>query len=186
MLCVTTMLICFGAAAYVFLFFWWIFFTDGHIPRYLWYGRAIAALFAGLPLWEGLRALIERKSFTRAIGLGALSGLILASAIRGSGWELQRVLHLDTMADDHALAAYVRELPPATTLATTVWPLGKELTFLTGRYVKVIREAEPYLSKFDSFIVMMKQADSTPLKQLRRYDIGPYAILATEGAERHE
>ena len=64
--------------------FWWIFFTPGSIPRYMWYSGAIVAAFSG-PMFVGLATNMATSTHWRKAGwLMVIAAPQIADAI-GSG-----------------------------------------------------------------------------------------------------
>lgn len=122
-----------------FFAFWWIFFTPGQIPRYIWFSYAIAALFAGALVWNGLRDAFssQRTLLRRAVSV-ALVLIVLIPAGERVAREFTEILTIDEMRDDRELALLVRDLPQSTRVSTTYWPLARTLNFLASRHVGTI------------------------------------------------
>jgi len=119
--------------------FWWVFFTPGQIPRYVWFSYAIGALFAGAAAWNALRDAFNRHCvlLRRAIGV-ALVLIVLLPAVERVAREATEILTIDEMRDDRELALLIRDLPQSTRISTTYWPLERTLNFLARRSVEVI------------------------------------------------
>lgn len=121
----------------VFYGFWWVFFTPGQIPRYLWTSYAIAGAYAGILALDLLRRSLKKgtQSVKRGICVIILLGLIVPCGMRMAK-EGNSVYFTDEMRDDRSAAEYVRELPEQTRIISVYWPLQNTLNFLTGRFIE--------------------------------------------------
>lgn len=146
----------------VFFAFWWIFFTPGQIPRYVWFSYAIAALFTGGALWDALRCVfqppqendahipplkggmsVEATRPKTAHALERLVSLLLVVVVLLPAGqrvfrEVSAIYTIDEMRDDRELALWVRDVPESSRVATTYWPLARTLNVLGGRHVDTI------------------------------------------------
>jgi hypothetical protein len=158
-----------------FFAFWWIFFTPGQIPRYVWFSYAIAALFAGALVWNALRDAFNRRRplLRRAVSV-ALVLIVLIPAGERVAREFTEILTLDEMCDDRELALLVRNLPQSTRVSTTYWPLARTLNFLASRHVGTI-DGIPARIDADALVIadLMTQPDSVkghkPAIRIGRY-----------------
>jgi len=121
----------------VFYLYWWLFFTPGHILRYLWFSQAIGGLFVGVAAWQACGAIRRASPFLRVllailvISVAALLFTRLADAIIP-------VWTADEMSSDYQVAARVRNLPQSAMICTVDKPLAWTLNLLAARQVKVV------------------------------------------------
>ena len=161
-----------------FLAYWWVGFTDGHIPRYTWYSWAIAGVFGG-PLLYALaaRALRGPSGASGRLLYGVLALLVAAAPAAWTLEQVKLVYTADEMQDDRALAEYVAEYPTSVRIATTHWPVQRALNFLSARNTTVL-EAIPEGLGFYDMIVVDKRVQPNLLEgQCPDKAIGRYAIL---------
>jgi len=161
-----------------FFAFWWIFFTPGQIPRYVWFSYAIGAVLVGAAGWNALRdAFSGRRAWLRrAIGV-ALVVIVFLPAVERAAREVTEIFTIDEMHDDRELALLVRDLPRSTHVSTTYWPLARTLNFLACRNVEVIERVPARIDLGTIVIVdLMTQPDLA--KGFRpSMHLGRYAIL---------
>lgn len=144
----------------VFYVYWWVFFTPGTIPRYLWFSYAIAGAFAGVMVWEALTLVFARRSASLSqLALIGVSCLVLIPVGGRVSDEAKRVYLLDEMASDRAVADYVRALPDDAEISTTWWPLAGALNFLADRSVTIVERVPDSLGPGETVIV---DADRQP------------------------
>jgi hypothetical protein len=164
------------------LAYWWIFFTPGNIPRYMFYTCAIGGTFVGTLLWTAIGAAKDSK---RGIGLRCASAalvVVVVGAAAARSWpELKSVYAEDEMRDDRELAAYVAALPPDASIATTHWPLEKLMILLADRHVTLLDASTPPPEAF-SVVIAYPQTDAlADHPALHRQDpdltIGRYDIV---------
>ncbi len=162
-----------------FFAFWWIFFTPGQIPRYVWFSYAIAALFAGALVWNALRdAFNSRRPLLRRAVSVALVLIVLIPAGERVARESTEILTLDEMRDDRELAVLLRNLPQSTRVSTTYWPLARTLNFLASRHVEAIDEIPARIDAGALVIAdLMTQPDSVKGHK-PAVRIGRYALFA--------
>lgn len=161
-----------------FLIYWWLFFTPGNIPRYIWYSSAVAAIFVGTGLWGILRRIVrvESRARIRVAYILVLAVLVLSPVL--SLWQQARLVYAaDESADDRALAAYVNGLPPNVTLGTTWWPLERDLNFAAGRYVPVFESPE---AAETDYVIVNWQTHPEQVRQSKPvFEAGRYKIYDT-------
>ncbi|MCL4692462.1 MAG: glycosyltransferase family 39 protein [Candidatus Hydrogenedentes bacterium] len=131
------------AAAVLFFFapfiaYWWVFFTTGNIPRYLWYAIVIVAVFTGPLAWLLVRGAWNSGKQTTRIACTLIAIPVLAPYAFNAWAELSGIYRRNDMADEYALTHYVESLPPHQELSTTFYPVERTLNFLAGRYVERI------------------------------------------------
>ncbi len=155
--------------------FWWTFFTPGKEPRYFWISYAPASLFIGALIWLPLRGLVARSS-SRGMRLACiiLLGLFAGPALSWGTQQAHCVRTWKRMKDDYALAALVQGLPQEIQIATTYYPVGLSMSFLTPRYVPWINNPSQSLGAYGIVIVdKVTQSkwtqDRTPFQQVGRY-----------------
>ena len=129
-----------------FMLFWWLFFTKGHIMRYLWYGFACAAMYAGPAVWAALSTAVRRGPHS---ALHAVVFLMICLAAARDGFPGVRQVFTDETRGHRALADYVCTLPPDASIATSSWPLQRLLNFMAGRNVTILRHAPENADAFD-------------------------------------
>lgn len=117
----------------VFVLFWWMFFTNGHIQRYAWYGVAILAAQAGA-------ALIAARSRPGYV----VAALIAIGLLWETAAEYRRFLAEDAMANENAVARYVAELPGDAAVGVGFWPLTRHIRFAADRVVPLARGADGF------------------------------------------
>jgi len=159
--------------------FWWVFFTPGRIPRYLWYSYAVGGLFAGIMAWRALHDAVDgrRDLFARGLCL-AVALCVAVPAVARTSSEFGRVHALDDMADDAALARCVDALPRETKVATTYWPVAGTLDFLTGRNVPVLAALEAGVGTSTVVVVDARTQEALLRDEDVIERIGHYAIVA--------
>jgi len=165
----------------LFYAYWWLFFTPGHIPRYMWFTYAIAGLFAGAMAWSALRLALHRGTglgmrLVCAAGVLLVVGPAVARTAETAGY----VRTCDEMRDDYAVAQFVAGLPPETPVATTYWPLERTVNFVAHRAITSI-DAIP--GQFEPRAVTIVDARTQPCltkDRLPMFRAGRYAILAPE------
>lgn len=131
------------AAAVLFFFapfiaYWWVFFTTGNIPRYLWYAIVIVAMYTGPLAWLLIRGAWNSQKPTTRIACALLAIPVLAPYILNTWAELSGIYRRNDMAAEYALVDYVDALPAQADLATTFYPVQRTLNLLSGQYVKRI------------------------------------------------
>jgi len=164
------------------LAYWWVFFTPGNIPRYMFYTCAIAAMFAGALVWNMIMlARDSQQSVSKRAGATALSLMLCLAAVMRCWPEFKSVYASDEMKDDRDLAAYVAALPKEATVATTHWPLEKLLMLLSDRYVPLLSSSSPAPDQY-SIVIAFPPTDALAAHpalhgQTPDLTIGPYVIV---------
>lgn len=124
----------------IFFLYWWIFFTPGQLPRYLWFSHAAAALLGAGWIAGTARALRQR-------GHRLAPALLLATMLPGAHWTLgqaREVFGNDEMRHDLALAGHVAALPADLDIATDFYPLRGTLRVFAGREVDLATPDAPH------------------------------------------
>ena len=178
----------------IFYAVWWVFFTPGTMPRYLWFSATIATIsaapyIAGLAkfLWAPVRPVHWRRGYyMRAISILVAFGLAAAACLPPAlrlVREARVVYALDEMHDDYAVSAWAAELPPDVAIAAT-WPVSGTLNFLANKPARVLETlADPILPKEVYIIDTMTRPEMLGKRQpdLR---FGRYAVLTARAHAR--
>jgi len=161
--------------------YWWVFFTPGLHPRYLWFPYAAAGVFTGVLIWMTLQGLAS-KTAGRGTRLACAAVLCLFAlpAIGRTAQQAHLVHTFDEMQDDFTLAEFVRELPPDTRVATTSYPIALTLNFLAHRHVPQIENLSGPLDPYGIVIVDTLAQPDMPADRAPTLAIGRYAVLKTE------
>lgn len=169
--------------------FWWMFYTPGQHPRYLWYSYVVSGACVGIAAARlGTQVAAMALPVRRRVFAGALVAVILGPSALWVARQAGEVWTNREMAADTALAAYVRQLPEGTRIATTFYPLRGTLSFLADRSVALV-EAGP--GSHEGYEVLIEKATprNEPLELSRGCrEIGPYIVrhLGTEGPGNRE
>jgi 4-amino-4-deoxy-L-arabinose transferase-like glycosyltransferase len=158
----------------VFVAFWWMFFTPGRIPRYVWYSCAIGGLLMGPLSMVALKQCFSR----RFLQWGLIILLLVAPALYRTGLELRNQSRRNVMGPDYALAAHVKDIAPEATVATSYWPVARTLNFMAGRHV-VLAKPE---TAWDVLIVNTAAQNMVaipPAEQLKAR-VAPYEIYVAQ------
>lgn len=151
-----------------FLAFWWIFFTPGNIPRYLWYSLALGGLFVGSAVWDWVWIVFQRD---RRTAVRWACAILACLACAPAAWELalqaRWIYTHDDTRDLRDLAQAIETLPEDTRIGTLFWPFERSIEFLTGR--TVVRIADPVAQQEDYDILIGRAwhfGDQEPDKRL--------------------
>ncbi len=161
-----------------FLTYWWVFFTPGNIPRYLWYALALGSMFTGIAAlrlfeqaWRGRAS--DRRRAICAVAACAL----LFPTVRHAVWEARCVVQRDDTRHDRALAEYVRALPEDCRVASSYWPVPRLLNFLADRHVHRVAATPEGRIGYDVVIIDKKTQADLLDGNMPAEEIGRYAIL---------
>lgn len=165
--------------------FWWVFFTPGRIPRYMWYSCAITGIFSG-PLLCSLLGRLSRPRLSRprwrgistAAALAAAAIVIAAGALR-TGPQLQLALFDDRTHAERELAQYIRSLPPDTRVATTYWPAQRSVNFLANRHIDLVSADSEEFNEYETIVFSRRMPPVPPEAEARGRSIGHYVVLTT-------
>ena len=164
----------------VFYGYWWLCFTPGQLPRYLWSSYAVSAAFAGLLLWRAW-SLARERGRRVAVRIGAVVAgcLVVLPALLWVSGQAREVYTNREMASATSVGALVGALPADVRVATAFGPMRETLSFLTGKRVAVGEEVGLLLKEHDVVIAL------TPLELgleawpgLHRRFYGRYAVLS--------
>ncbi|MFO7976816.1 MAG: glycosyltransferase family 39 protein [Candidatus Hydrogenedentota bacterium] len=162
-----------------FFMYWWLFFTTGRHPRYMFYACAIAGATAGPLLVAAGQYAIRRKSAPRVIRLAA--AVLVAVGVGPPfirTWEQVRLVYTSTEArDDIAVARFVDGLPENARIVTTYWPLSRTLDFLTDRPIEMMRELPQDMRQFDAIIIDQHTQEQILEGRPWNRSVGRYGIL---------
>lgn len=159
--------------------FWWVFFTPGNIPRYMWYSAAIAGMFAGVVL-ERMRAVLaeRRLPVPQRAAATALIFALLATGFHRVAPEVEKVYGHDQMVGELEMANYVRSLPANTRIATTYWAAARSVTFFTGKPLDIVDDPECARAQYDVIIMDSYTETVPPRLALNAPRVGRYLIVS--------
>lgn len=158
--------------------YWWVFFTPGNIPRYLWYSFAVAGIYTGPMLLGAVKTTTDRNRRTLQRALCAVTCCaVMVPALGRSYVEVDRIYAHDDMRDDRALAEYVKGLPDDLSIATTFWPSERSLNFLANRSVNLITGLPETHHNYDVIVVDAQTQSALLAGQGPSQRIGRYVIV---------
>ncbi len=156
----------------LFMAYWFLFFTPGRIPRYMWTSFAIAAQCAGFLGWKAARSCLGKgeaaeKSW-KSLGAGAIviAMIVVPAAVR-AGEQADHIFLRDDSKKDRDLAALVDSLPADASIATMFWPVVRRINFSNGRHATIINEADNLEGSFDLIIDWIPQSLPQGPKKIR-------------------
>ncbi|MEX2016580.1 MAG: hypothetical protein WD873_08045, partial [Candidatus Hydrogenedentales bacterium] len=154
--------------------FWWLFFSSGHIPRYLWYFWVIVAVFAGPVL---VNCIVRAQQLPRPalqFRHAAFVILLVAPAVARFAGYIDRVYRYEELGDEIAAGEYIRRLPQDDAVATTWWPAERSANFFAGRVIALADADAPQAG----WLIRNASVETIPESDLARATrIGRYAIL---------
>jgi len=159
-----------------FIAYWWIFFTTGNIPRYLWYCIVIAALFTGPLAWMLIRGTRRSSRPTARYACMVFAALVIGPYAINTFSELRGIYGRNDMADEYALAEFVRALPQDEPVSTTFYPVERTLNLLADRHVARVPAAPESIEGGGPVIVdavsqKMLLNDVDPAERFGRYAV---------------
>ncbi|MCC6486741.1 MAG: glycosyltransferase family 39 protein [Candidatus Hydrogenedentes bacterium] len=160
-----------------FIAYWWIFFTTGNIPRYLWYAIAVSALFAGPLVWMFLRGTRTAKTPAARAACVLLAGLVTLPFLLNTYRECQGIFTRNDMTDEYALAGYISSIPESEPVATTFYPVQRTMNVLTGRNVKRVPADAAFLSGKGTVIVDSISQAVLLMNRTQERRFGRYVIV---------
>lgn len=125
----------------VFYLYWWLFFTPGHIPRYLWFSQAVGGLFCGAAAWQAYRAIKHATRFRRIVLAIFVVSVAAAPGARLIG-AAAAVWTADEMRAYYEVASTVRNLPECAVICTADKPLAWTLYLLAQRQAEVVENSQ--------------------------------------------
>lgn len=161
--------------------FWWCFFTDAHIPRYLWFTLALMAF----PLADLLARLARHamaRPFRSSRLLAAAAVVVLCAPYAPlMRYEIDRIFGpTEVGVDERRLMERLEALPSGASLATTWWPLERWTNFLLDRPMPIVDDVLTGLEDFD-VVVSRGYSDADLLNpHLSPRKIGAYVIYRKE------
>ncbi len=165
-----------------FFVYWWVFFTPGNIPRYIWYSNVTGAALSSAVLAFALHRLFSRNArrMQRAVGL-LVTLVVLGPALMRAESQGRRIAFSDEMAEYRALAARLQTLPPDARVGTNAWPIERAMNFMTGRYVARTRADKNNMGNLDALVINMSlvSLDTPDPPDVHRERIGPSLTLFT-------
>lgn len=153
--------------------YWWIFFTTGTIPRYVWYGLAIGAMFAGRACANGIANMHAARGNTKYLRPAIHVALTLL-LVWDAAPRFDAMLTRDEMRDEYALIAHLERAYPNKALATTFYPIERIANLLAERPLTRVRVTDSWRA-YDAVIVdTISQPDAAAKATAA---IGRYAIV---------
>ena len=125
--------------------YWWVFFTTGTIPRYLWFGMAIGAACTGRALATGCGA---RPTALRVAAFATVSLLAAWDAAP----RVYGMLTRDEMRDEFGLIETLQRDYAGKRLATTFYPVERIVNLLAEIPAPWLHVSEPW-TEYDAVIV---------------------------------
>ncbi|MFA6243384.1 MAG: glycosyltransferase family 39 protein [Candidatus Hydrogenedentales bacterium] len=166
----------------IFVGYWWVFFTTGNIPRYVWYALAISAWCVGPVVAIALRGAVRKRDGhwrVRPLRLFLATCMCVPFGMNLS-YEFTAALGHDDMRDDRLLCELVKALPADVDIASTFYPVERTLNFFTGRHVARIAETKEAVQG-RALVVLDAESQGALVGELgptRR--IGRYAVFEGE------
>lgn len=159
--------------------FWWLFFSTGRHPRYLWYACALAGAFSGpLVLAAARGALARGKALRGRLAWGLVLCLLLGPPALRAHEQVVHVFLVDETRDDLALASFTRALPEDLRVATTYWPAERTLNFLADRPVTRIFDFAGEAAAYDVVIVDLDTQSGMLDGAVPERRFGRYGVMA--------
>ena len=166
------------AAVYIF---WWTFFTEGQLPRYLWLGYGPAAVGAGLMLDVAVDVVCTRgRPWRPRLAWLAVLTVVVVPALAWTAQQAGLVYSCDETYDERALAEHIRDVPPGISIGSTYYPLCRTLDFLTGRPVALVIPASSDLTPCDIVAIDTRTQSDFMQGITVAYVCGRYAVARTE------
>ena len=163
----------------VFYVYWWVFFTPGRIPRYVWYSYAIFGMYAGAMAAAFMQTMLYCGSnpFKRALALAVIA-LVLAPLPSRAVDSVRAIWTCDETHSDYAAARYVEGLPSDAAIGTTYWPLAGAVDFLARRRIEIL-DAVPEDIESGRVVIVDEQTQPELLEgRTPQLTMGRYAVLA--------
>ncbi|MBX7256655.1 MAG: glycosyltransferase family 39 protein [Candidatus Hydrogenedentes bacterium] len=162
----------------VFVAFWWVFFTSGNIPRYVWYALALSASFVGPVVGMAISGAIRKRDGRwrmRPLRVFTVACLCVPF-VMNMGQAFTAALSHDDMQADRALSEYVKSLPHDAEVATTFYPVERTLNFFADRHVTRISATREAVESHPCVILdAVSQRDLVDLlgatKRIERYAV---------------
>jgi len=166
----------------VFYTWWWVFFTPGVMPRYLWFSIAIAAVLVPW-MFDGIIKAIKKTPsrpgiLITAASVLAMAGMVMVSIAAGlnGARESANAWTADEMRDEYALAEWLAAMPDDTAIAAT-WPVSGTLNFLANKPARVLESVpDPIPANQVCIIDTMTRPDMLGKRQ-PDLQFGRYAVL---------
>lgn len=163
-----------------FFAYWWVFFTPGQLPRYLWPSYAIAAISVGALFWCMVRAGVRRETAPmRRAGAWIAAVSLAAPSVAWISGQAREVYFNREMRDDYAVAMLVQRAPAGAGIATNFYPMRQTLRFLADRQVTIGEDFSALPFEAD---VVVTRAPADSFKAEASFStchvIGPYLVLS--------
>lgn len=160
--------------------YWWIFFTTGTIPRYLWFGLAIGAIFAGQYIGGILNFSIPEvrlstlrtgTAIVMAVGM-LVTALFLVDAVP----RVYAMLSRDEMHDEYALIEHIQSQYAGRKVATTFYPVERTANLLAEFPLARVKPTDRW-TPFDAVIVDTISQPEAAQRHPGAQTFGRYAII---------
>lgn len=159
--------------------YWWIFFTTGNIPRYLWFSLAIGACCAGAMCASWLTSVRRRSVRGRKVVFAACAIMVLVASLCDGLPRVRAAFVQDDMRDEYALVDRIRRDYLGKRIATTFYPVERILNLFAEQPVARVRTADAF-ADYDVVIVdAASQPELIPRATVQR--LGRYAIVQPTG-----
>ena len=121
----------------IFFFFWWLCFTPGQIPRYLYFSQVIGLIFLP-PLCTHLlrHYFVASKRMRDTFIMGMILAALFGPTYDWTKIQLHEVTTNREMAPVHEVSAYSDTFPEDVKIGVDHYPLEGALSFLVDRYPK--------------------------------------------------
>lgn len=159
----------------MFNFFWWLCFTPGQLPRYLWYSHVAMAPLLGTLTATCFARIRRAPSLTHRNLYRVAAAALLAPPLWWVSLQAREVYTNSEMADVHALAEFVDTFPEDVQIVTTHYPLEGCLSFLVDRHALRSDEALGAWDECDVLIAHGVDAPRLPGASARAF--GVYWVL---------
>ncbi|MDZ4858377.1 MAG: glycosyltransferase family 39 protein [Candidatus Hydrogenedentes bacterium] len=105
--------------------FWWVFFTTGNHPRYLWYSLALGAAFVGAQFFKGIRMQLNSVSMAARLTGGVACAIIAALVLWNSLPRVAATFQREEMRSEYAMLDHVQSTYESGTVATTQYTVER-------------------------------------------------------------
>ncbi|NUM53170.1 MAG: glycosyltransferase family 39 protein [Candidatus Hydrogenedentes bacterium] len=158
--------------------YWWIFFTTGAIPRYLWYAMAIGAAFAGTFCASGFSRSQGKAARYRRFAYIASTVMLVFVA-----WEtaprIAAMATRDEMQDEYAVVDHLVKHYDRAAVATTFYPIQRVANLLAEFPVDRVRTTDSW-QEYDAVVLDARsQTDAIGDNRIEQ-TFGRYAIITAK------
>lgn len=156
---------------------WWLCFTPGQLPRYLWSSYAIAGALTGILAGDLARVAAGSGAMRRRLiaGLGAMA-LVSPTLLWASG-QMHEIMTNREMEDDYRVCEALLGLNPTQPPATTFYPLRGTLQFLGSIEATVGDDSLTLLDQSGTVAVLRETVPALLPEGVKSLSVGRYVIL---------